>query len=195
MRLFAAVVPPEEVVEDLAEFLRPRMEAGEELRWTDDYQWHVTLAFLPDVPDRNYDELVERLARVAHRHTPMSLALSGAGAFPSPMFARVLFTGVTDTTDALRPLARSIRGACGKAGAAPKGGPFHPHVTLGRFRKPTEATRWLRILDAYAGPPWLADELALVESHLGQGRGHRPRYEVRETFALGRASRESGAVG
>jgi 2'-5' RNA ligase len=25
---------------------------------------------------------------------------------------------------------------------------------------------------------WQPTELALVESHLGQGRGHRPRYEV-----------------
>jgi RNA 2',3'-cyclic 3'-phosphodiesterase len=185
MRLFAALVPPPEALAHLAEFLEPRMDAWDELRWTDQEQWHVTLAFMPDVPDRSYDGLVERLARAAHRHTPVTLALADAGAFPSPSYARVLWTGVTDEEEKARPLARSVRGAGTKAGAAPKGGPFHPHVTLARFRAPTEATRWLRTLGTYAGPAWRAHELVLVESHLGQGRGHRPRYEVRETFPLG----------
>jgi 2'-5' RNA ligase len=194
MRLFAALVPPDEVLEHLAEFLQPRVEAGDELRWTDDNQRHVTLAFLPDVADRAYDELVERLERAARRNTPMFLALAGAGAFPSASYARVLWTGVTDEDGAVRPLARSVRGASAKAGAAPKGGPFHPHVTLARFRRPTEAARWIRILETYASPPWRARKVVLVESHLGQGRGHRPRYEIRETFALGPSAQESRAA-
>ena len=46
MRLFAAVVPPPEAIEDLAAFLEPREEAGPDLRWTTPEQWHLTLAFM-----------------------------------------------------------------------------------------------------------------------------------------------------
>jgi len=70
-----------------------------------------------------------------------------------------------------------VRRAAGHAGAAPQGGPFHPHVTLARSRRPIEATRWLRVIDGYAGPAWTADEVTLFVSHLGEGRGRRPRYE------------------
>ena len=69
MRLFVALVPPDEVVEDLAEFLAPRQEAPEAagMRWTAPDQWHVTLAFMGDVADRHLDDLVERLGRASAR--------------------------------------------------------------------------------------------------------------------------------
>lgn len=187
VRLFVAIVPPAEAVEDLGEFLAPRQEAGADLRWTDPEQWHITLAFMPAVPDRALDSLSERLARVCRRHDPFPAQVAGAGAFPNPYAARVLWAGVERGGEELGPLARSTRAACAKAGAEPEGGRFHPHVTLARLRRPTEASRWLRVLQGYAGPAWTADRLTLVESHLGEGRGHRPRYEVVEEFPLGRS--------
>ncbi|HEY7720905.1 MAG TPA: RNA 2',3'-cyclic phosphodiesterase [Pedococcus sp.] len=189
MRMFVAVVPPDEVVESLAEFLEPRREAGRDLRWTDPEQWHLTLAFMPDVPDRVLDDLVERLARVSRRHEPVPLRLAGAGAFPNPYASRVLWAGLEHEGDGLRHLARGIRGVCAKAGAAPQGGPFHPHITLARTRRPVEASRWLRVLELYAGPAWVAREVTLIASHLGEGRGNRPRYEAVATLPLGRGER------
>jgi 2'-5' RNA ligase len=44
----------------------------------------------------------------------------------------------------------------------------------------------VRVLDAYRGPTWRADEVSLVQSHLGEGPRRRPRYEVLETFPLGK---------
>lgn len=185
MRLFAAITPPPEVLEDLAEHLEPRVEAGPDIRWTDTDQWHITLSFMAEAPERALDDLIERLTRTTARHEPFSLALLGAGAFPSPYAARVLWTGVADPDGGLGPLARGIRNACNKAGAMPEGARFHPHLTLGRFRRPTEATRWIRVLDAYESPAWRARSVSLIESHLGEGRRNRPRYEVVEELPLG----------
>ena len=61
-----------------------------------------------------------------------------------------------------------------------------PHLTLGRFPRAADATRWVRVLQAYAGPPWVASEVAVVASHLPRERGHRPRHEVLARLALGR---------
>jgi RNA 2',3'-cyclic 3'-phosphodiesterase len=69
--MFAAVVPSPDALEDLAEFLGPRQEAGRDLRWTEPAQWHLTLAFLADVADRHLDDLTERLGRGATRRTPL----------------------------------------------------------------------------------------------------------------------------
>jgi 2'-5' RNA ligase len=185
--MFAALVPPDEVTTDLDGFLEPRREAGPDLRWTDPDQWHVTLAFMADVPERAGDLLVDELADAVARRAPMALRFEGGGAFPNPYAARVLWTGIEGGERALSSmaaLARGVRRAANRAGAAPQGGPFHPHVTLGRWRRPAEATRWLRVLEAYAGPAWVAQEVTLVASHLGEGRGHRPRYEVAAVLPL-----------
>jgi 2'-5' RNA ligase len=185
MRMFVAVYPPPVALEHLEEFLDARREAGPDLRWTMPEQWHLTLAFLPAVLDRRLDDLVERLAEAAARRTSFAVRLAGGGAFPDPARAKVLFARVETDGDELGRLATGVRAAAGKAGAAPDGGPFHPHVTLARTGRPIEATRWLRVLDAYRGDPWQAGEVALVGSHLGEGPKRRPRHEVVATFEVG----------
>ena len=182
MRLFVAVVPPPEAAEDLEAFLEPRRDAAGP-RWSDPARWHLTLAFAASAPVRALDELEERLRTVAGQWSPTALAFAGGGCFPDVTRARVLWCGVRGG-DALAPLARSVRSAAAVAGAAPEGGPFRPHLTLARFGRPVEATRWVRLLDGYEGPQWSADELVLVESHLPRGRGTRPRHEVLARFPV-----------
>src|SRR5674476_816024 len=63
MRMFIALPLPVAVKEDLSTFLEPRQEAAPDLRWALPEQWHLTLAFLPEVADRHTDELLERLER------------------------------------------------------------------------------------------------------------------------------------
>lgn len=185
MRLFVALSLPEDVREVVSAQVSPRTDAEDGPRWADPEQWHLTLAFMRDIDDWRLDGLMERLARVAQRHTPMDLSLSGAGAFPFPERATVLWIGVGDASDRLRNLVRSVRGACNKAGGAPGGGRFTAHLTVGRFKRPTEATRWIRALETVPRTEWTASDLILVRSHLGEGRGGRPRHEVLESFRLG----------
>jgi RNA 2',3'-cyclic 3'-phosphodiesterase len=183
--MFVAVVPPVEAVEDLAEFVAPRQEAGADLRWTDEDQWHVTVAFMADVPERAVDEVVDGVADAVSSRSPLGLRCTGAGAFPHAGAARVLWTGLDGDLTGLAALARGVRRACSHGGGSPDGGPFHPHVTLARTRRPLEATRWVRVLDGYAGPAWAATEVTVFASHLGEGRGRRPRHEVVATAQLG----------
>jgi 2'-5' RNA ligase len=187
MRMFVALVPPESALEDLGEFLVPRQEAGPELRWTTPEQWHVTLAFMREVPDRALHDLLARLERAAHRRTPFTVTVAGGGAFPNPARAKVLFAGLSVSDDEeLRRLSTGARAAANKAGAEAGGGHFHPHVTLARIRRPLDVTKWIRVLGAYRGPTWEASRISLVASHLGEGPRKRPRYEVIESFRLGR---------
>jgi 2'-5' RNA ligase len=179
-RMFVAVVPPEEAVEDLDDFLSVRRSAGE-FRWTLADQWHVTLAFAAHVPDRALDELCDRLAAAAGKRAAYPTRIVGGGAFPHPDAARVLFAGLDGSFD---EVARAARNAATAAGVAVVGRRFHPHVTLARLGRPANVSKWVRLLDAYSGPTWDVSELALVESHLGEGPRRRPRYEVRATFPL-----------
>jgi 2'-5' RNA ligase len=186
MRMFLAVIPPQAAIEDLEEFLAPRREAAP-LRWTSPEQWHLTLAFSADVPDRSYDDLVDRMVRAARKRSPVEARVSGGGAFPDVGRAKVLYAGVDADLEELRRMATGARAALSKSGAGVDGQRFRPHLTLARAGRPLEATNLVRLLDAYTGPSWRAEEIALVASYLGEGPRNRPRHEVVETFSLGRA--------
>jgi 2'-5' RNA ligase len=184
--MFVAAVPPPEALEDLEEFLSVRREAAA-FRWTVPEQWHLTLAFLADVPDRAYDDLLARLERAARKRHRMRASVTGGGAFPNVHRAKVLWAGVDlDDPEELRRLATGSRAAASKAGIDVAGERFKPHLTLARMgHHPVEATSWVRLLDGYRGPAWNLDEITLIASHLGEGPRKRPRYEVVQTFLLG----------
>jgi RNA 2',3'-cyclic 3'-phosphodiesterase len=186
LRLFAAVVPPTEAVDDLEEFLEPRRAAAP-FRWASSEQTHVTLAFLASVEERRLDDLAERLARAAARRTSFETAIAGGGAFPNVGRARVLWAGL-DLDEVGRTeidrLATGCRAAANRAGIEVEGQRFRPHLTVARISQPTEVTNWVRLLDGYAGPGWVVDRVTLVASYLGEGPRGRPRYEEIGEFEL-----------
>lgn len=182
LRMFVAVVPPEPVVEELADFLEPR----EGMPWIAAEQWHLTLAFMESVPEHRVDDLAEGLADRLGRHDAFAARLVGAGCFPTPERASVLWLGVDPAAgERLAALSTNARNVAASVGAPPDGRAFVPHLTLARLRRPIEATKWLRVLDAFASSSWTVDEVALVESHLGEGPHRRPRHETVATIALG----------
>ena len=187
VRMFVAVVPPDDALDHLDEFLDRRRDAAE-FRWVLREQLHVTLAFLAEVPARALDDLEERLGRAAKRRTAFGTALAGGGAFPNVGRARVLWTDL-ELDEAGRVemarLATGTRAAAGKAGVAVDGARFKPHVTVARLKHPQEATAWVRLLDAYRGPAWTVGSIELVASYLGEGPRKRPRYETVASFPLG----------
>jgi 2'-5' RNA ligase len=188
--MFVAVLPPDDVLDDLDAFLDKRREAAD-FRWVLREQLHVTLAFMADVPDRSLDDLEERLARAAKRRTAFGAALAGGGAFPHVGRARALWAGL-ELDDAARTeltrLATGSRAAAAKSGSEVEGARFKPHLTVARLKHPQDATVWVRLLDGYRGPTWTVDAIHLLESHLGEGPRKRPRYETRASFPLGSPS-------
>lgn len=187
MRLFVAVAPPKAVLDHLDMACAPFRDAAPSLRWMDRSAWHVTLAFLGEVSAVAADRLTPRLERAARRHGPLDLVLSGAGAFPGPARANVLWCGLSGSLDGLRGLAMSVAAGARRAGAPPPDSSraFRPHLTLARCRPPTDVTPLVAALASYTGEPWTASEIFLIES-----RGPSvPRYSVMGQWPLGPAAR------
>jgi 2'-5' RNA ligase len=179
MRLFAAVVPPPEVLRHLDEAVEQVRDDA--VTWTLPEAWHLTLAFYGEVAGDRVAELTARLRRAVARYPVMRLRLNGAGRFDD----RVLWIGCGGPIDDMRRLARSCEAAGRRAGASAQTyRRFRPHLTLARARQPTDLRSYVSVLAQYAGPGWTADEIALVRSHLGQGAGGRARYEVISKFPL-----------
>jgi len=189
MRMFAALAPPPEALEHLDEFLDVRRGAGD-FRWVQADQVHLTLAFLEFTPEHKLEDLLERLGRAAARRTAFETAISGGGAFPNAGRAKTVWAGLDLDEPGhteLDRLATGCRAAASKAGIEVDGARFRPHLTLARTRYPHDVSSWVRLLDSYTGPRWLAAEVTLVRSHLGEGPRGRPRHVPMDTFPLSSA--------
>lgn len=164
MRLFVSLRPPPEVRDHLA-------HAAVGLRTTRVEQWHVTLAFLGEVPDAA--PLRPGLAAAAAASAPLALRLRDGGFFRAP---GVLYAGLSGDVEGLHVLAADVGAACRAAGVEFQDRPFRPHLTVAR-RLPVDAG----VLAGYQGPAWTARELELVRSRLGA----RTEHEVLERWPLG----------
>ena len=69
-------------------------------RWARPEQFHVTLAFLAEVPDRQLDDLVERLAPRGARRTPFATRWPAAAPSRTPVARGCSGPGSTSTTTA-----------------------------------------------------------------------------------------------
>jgi 2'-5' RNA ligase len=179
------------------------------VRWSARETWHLTVAFYGDLPDGAVPGLVADLAEVAAGVEPYELGLHGAGVFSH----RTLWVGVAGELAAQRSLGLGCVDAGAAAGAAADNRPRdRPHLTVGRVRPGSRPPRrrssrpdrpgqrpdlqgpgdedvaagLVRALAVYDGPRWQVDELVLVSSRPGAGRGGGPLYEPVERFALGR---------
>ncbi|MQA86832.1 MAG: RNA 2',3'-cyclic phosphodiesterase [Streptosporangiales bacterium] len=188
MRLFAALIPPPDALDDIEAAVAPYRTAWPHLRWVREDLRHVTLAFFGEVDETALTRLTPRLERAAARHPPLDLSLAGAGAFPSGGRARVLWAGLYGDRRELAGLAASASAAGRRSGvgAADRRQRFHPHLTLARCRVPTDLRPLVEALSAYAGCSWTADALHLMRSHLGP----QIRYEAVESWPLRKRSGE-----
>lgn len=181
-RMFTAIHPAPEVVDTLGALIEPRRGIDEQLRFTAERLWHVTLAFMPDVSVDSEGRITEMLTDTAATVAPFDIELSGGGAFPNAAAAKVLYLGVGAGREELVRLQHRVRNVANHAGTRVDSTDPVPHLTLARTgRRAINATKWLQVLDAFPPLRWRVEEISLVASHLGHGP---TRHEVVGTFPL-----------
>jgi 2'-5' RNA ligase len=204
MRLFVAIPLADAVVREIAAVVaRLRKAEGAErnggMRWTAPESWHITLEFLGNATEEQFECLRVSLGGV--RSAPVPVRLGELGCFDR---AGVFFAGVTVTPE-LATLQKKVAAATSRCGFVAEARAFRPHITLARKagdKGPREqgnkrpnplaqvgsvgrsgALRELMI-QAGRGPAFTgftAREFLLYESHLEPGGA---RYEVRMRVPL-----------
>ncbi|MEU1125045.1 RNA 2',3'-cyclic phosphodiesterase [Streptomyces sp. NPDC005899] len=162
VRAFIALAPPDDAKDELARALRPAYEAYPGLRWNRIEDWHVTLAFLGELPASAVSLLRPPLAALAAGRRSLRLALRGGGHFDE----RVLWSGIDGDLDGLRLLAVEVRALAEEHGVAYTARPLNPHLTLARARRGdvSGAVQAAAGLSAFTGRTWRAERLHLVAS-------------------------------
>ena len=163
--------PPETALDDLAEFLDPRRDAGPDLRWTDPSLWHVTDRLHGGRPEPASST---RWSTGSPRRSP-SAARSRCGSrvvARSPTRTRLGSPGWASTAsrtslESLAGLARAVRRACSHVGANPEGGAVHAAPHRGPLAPPVR------------GDPLVAGARCVCRPVLDRGRGHPVRVAPR----------------
>ncbi|MGW7104314.1 RNA 2',3'-cyclic phosphodiesterase [Streptomyces sp. NPDC054838] len=169
VRVFIALAPPDDAKEELARELRSAYEAYPRMRWNRIEDWHITLAFLGELPVTTVPLLRAPLAELAARSRPLELALRGGGHFDE----RVLWSGLEGDLDGLHRLTGEVRRVVRERGVAFEDRPLRPHLTLARSRRddPSSVLEAAGGLAAFTGRRWRAERLHLVGSNVGRGPG------------------------
>jgi 2'-5' RNA ligase len=158
-RLFVAIRPPAPIREQLLDL----MEGLAGARWQDDEQLHLTLRFIGEVDARVADDVVVALEGVSH--PPIEIALHGIGAFDKRGRVETIWAGVRPH-DGLARLHRKIDQALTRAGLAPEGRAYLPHITIARLgRGGCDPQPWIARHAGFAGASFTASHFALFESH------------------------------
>jgi RNA 2',3'-cyclic 3'-phosphodiesterase len=186
-RTFIAIAVPEPVEQKLTMLqaeLAPEI-AG--CRWNSTRPFHITLAFLGDVPDGDLNKICQAVAASTVSLDRFEVELRGLGAFPNAIRPRVVWAGATATNiNALNELQQSVILSLERIGHGPDDERFHPHVTIGRIKHDRRGGRGLHaLIEARAG--WSAGEFEVAEvlvmaSTLGRAG---PVYEVLGRGGLG----------
>lgn len=167
-RVFAAILPPAEVVMALADWLADRVIPGKAVAPRD---WHITLRYAGALAQVTYERWCASLDAI--RFEPPPVRLAGMGAFPRARNATVLWSGVDSA--GISGLAQAVEDAAEAAGIEAEDRPFRPHLTLSRIRPPSDITA---LAGDGPGPlRWRADRFHT----LSRRQGH---YRILDTFEL-----------
>lgn len=133
LRTFIAIkIKPEKNLSDLFNVFKKSLK-GEEIRWVDIDNLHLTLRFLGETNKEQIDEIGKLLETISENFQPFIIGLKGVGYFKSKKQPRVLFLNV-ENDFILRELAGKIEDKLNELNFGEKGKIFTPHVTIGRFK-------------------------------------------------------------
>jgi 2'-5' RNA ligase len=177
-----AVRPPDDVLDAVAAVVASGRAAGDGLRWEEGDRYHLTLQFLG--PLTRLAPVVDGLAAAVRERAAFPFRLGGAGAFPTPGRARVVWVGAAAGGEELVGLAGAVSAALAPLGYETDR-PLHPHLTLARLKIPGDVGPVLVALGPEpVGEAFTVGEVLLYQSRLSaQG----PAYSVLERFSLGGA--------
>jgi RNA 2',3'-cyclic 3'-phosphodiesterase len=134
-RVFIAIAIPEPLERKLTTLQAELAPAVPGCRWASALPFHLTLAFLGDVPNGDLTAICQAVAASVRSIESFEIEVNGLGAFPSATRPRVIWAGVTAPN--LKPifdLRESVVDSLARIGHGPDEERFSPHVTLGRIK-------------------------------------------------------------
>jgi 2'-5' RNA ligase len=143
MRLFVALDLDDDARVAIAALQRrvvKTLGAEESVKTVDPARMHLTLAFLGQVDDPAVPPIVDALS-INIDQRPFAAGFRGLGVFPPRGAPRVLWLGVEEGSDQIVEVQKEVARRLEGLGLVLERRPFHPHLTLARWRASHPADR------------------------------------------------------
>jgi RNA 2',3'-cyclic 3'-phosphodiesterase len=138
MRAFIALELGPEVRDRLGDLIRTLGAGRRGVKWSRPEQVHLTLKFFGEVPEEGLPPVISAVAAAVAETAPFPILVRGAGSFGAGGRIRVVWAGIEEPSGALARLQASVEVSVALLGFPREERPFHPHLTLGRFRVPAK---------------------------------------------------------
>ena len=141
--------------------------ADRSMKTVDPAHMHLTLAFLGEIADCDVPAIVDTLSTNIDLRR-FAAVFQGLGVFPPRGAPRVLWLGVGDGSAEIVEVQRVVARRLEELGIALEPRPFHPHLTLARWRtsRPADRPRVLSADPRCAVARVKVDHVTLYQSRL-----------------------------
>jgi 2'-5' RNA ligase len=136
LRLFVAIDLDDIARQAIAQAQRRMagiLQTDRSMKWVSPTHMHLTLAFLGEMADPAVPAIVDALSPNIDAR-PFGAVFQRLGVFPPHGAPRVLWLGVADGASEVIETQRVVARRAAQAGVPLEERPFHPHLTLGRWR-------------------------------------------------------------
>lgn len=182
LRLFIAVPLPVEVKQALQHWASSHKQQLPFRKWTHPEDYHITLQFLGDTSQEQYEQLCQALASV--EYSPFHLQLAELGSFGSKQAPRILWAGISGDLPALQQLQEQVVANSGFQ-AEERG--YRPHITIARYYEGNQPFQTAALADGLPPLAWQVDQFTIMRT----GLGNTPMYTTLKSFR-GRGSSKTG---
>jgi 2'-5' RNA ligase len=179
LRVFIAAHIPEEIKEEINEYLTEMKPHWEGVKWESQDKLHVTLKFLGEIEESIVGKIQDILEELLLIYSPFEMTISTFGGFPNLKNPRVLFIGLSENHGLIR-LQSEIEERLEALGFKKERRIFTPHITVGRIKGRARSKGALHFPN---NTPFLITQIAVMRSELSP---HGSKYTPLSVFRLAR---------
>jgi len=183
VRLTASILPPDDVLDHVAEALHRDLADTELVAWEDRSRWRVRLVDFGTVDRADAVRVSECLADWVATVSAPTLRLEEVRPLPYDGDDSV-WVGLGGDVDLVTELAAAIPQWTHTIGFVPDRRKYYPGIRVGRVTAATTVAYLESLserLGGYEGPAWTAADVLLAVEKMS-GPDHPPRFEVFETL-------------
>jgi len=147
-RIFIALkVEAGETLLTMISLLRSRL-SGENIRWTNPENIHITISFLGDTVEKLIKDINSMLKKKCEGSGRFELFIKGCGVFRNVNDPRIIWIGIEPSEKLLSLDGIIMKGLMG-LGIEIEDRPFKPHLTIGRIKHLNDKETLKALIDKY----------------------------------------------
>jgi 2'-5' RNA ligase len=120
------------VLNRLATTQNQLVQTGADLKLVEPQNIHITVRFLGNITPTMVETISAEMRKI--QFTPFTVQIKGLGAFPNPIYSRVIWAGITMGADKLENVFSQLEPQLRGLGFTPDSKGFSPHLTIARVR-------------------------------------------------------------